>query len=288
MKPDLSSASIYNSFEGLSQLKLAAKQESPEALQKVAEQFEAMFLQMLLKQMRDANIGEGLFDSDKTRFYQDMMDQQLSVTMAEKRGMGIAESIVRQLQQMVKNDDAENGEALELNALPPRRTYPQTSRDSVVKSQGFSSPGEYINTMRPYAEKAAQELGISVGVLLAQSALETGWGQKIMHTADGRNSHNLFGIKAGSRWSGDSVRVGSLEYRGGVAKKEYSDFRVYESYEESFRDYVNFIKSNDRYQSALKQAGNGIGYINALQEAGYATDPNYADKVGDIMQREKI
>lgn len=288
MKPDLSSASIYNSFEGLSQLKLAAKQDSPEALQKVAEQFEAMFLQMLMKQMRDANIGEGLFDSDKTRFYQDMMDQQLSLSMAEKRGMGIAESIVRQLQQMVKNEDVEKSETFELNALPPRRAFPQMSRDSVVKSQSFSSPEEYINAMRPYAEKAAQELGVPTGVLLAQSALETGWGQKIMHTTDGRNSHNLFGIKASSRWSGDSVRVGSLEYREGVAKKEYSDFRVYGSYEESFRDYVDFIKSNDRYQSALKQAGNGIDYINALQEAGYATDPNYADKVSDIMQRETI
>ncbi len=288
MKPDLSSASIYNSFEGLSQLKLAAKQDSPEALQKVAEQFEAMFLQMLMKQMRDANIGEGLFDSDKTRFYQDMMDQQLSLSMAEKRGMGIAESIVRQLQQMVKNEDVEKSETFELNALPPRRAFPQMSRDSVVKSQSFSSPEEYINAMRPYAEKAAQELGVPTGVLLAQSALETGWGQKIMHTTDGRNSHNLFGIKASSRWSGDSVRVGSLEYREGVAKKEYSDFRVYGSYEESFRDYVDFIKSNDRYQSALKQAGNAIDYINALQEAGYATDPNYADKVSDIMQRETI
>lgn len=286
MKADISSASIYNSFEGLSQLKLAAKQDSPEALQKVAEQFEALFLQMLMKQMRDANLGDGLFDSDKTRFYQDMMDQQLSVTMSEKRGIGIAESIVRQLQHMVKGSDIDPD--MELNALPPRQAFSQFNKDSVIKSQAFSNPDEYINAMRPYAERAAQELGVPTGVLLAQSALETGWGQKIMHTADGRNSHNLFGIKAGSRWSGDSVRIGSLEYREGIARKEHSDFRVYESYEDSFRDYVDFIKSNDRYQSALKQAGNGIDYINALQEAGYATDPNYADKVSDIMQRETI
>ncbi len=288
MKPDLSSASIYTSFEGLSQLKLASKQDSPEALQKVAEQFEAMFLQMLMKQMRDASLGEGLFDSDKTRFYQDMMDQQLSLSMAEKRGIGIAESIVRQLQHMVKGDANGVDPDMELNALPPRREFPSLNRDSVVKSEAFSNPEEYIEAMRPFAEKAARELGVPTAVLIAQSALETGWGQKIMHTADGNNSHNLFGIKADARWSGNSLRVGSLEYRDGVARKEYSDFRVYDSYEDSFNDYVDFIKSNDRYQSALKQAGNGFDYINALQEAGYATDPEYAEKVSAIMQRETI
>ncbi len=288
MKPDLSSASIYTSFEGLSQLKLASKQDSPEALQKVAEQFEALFLQLLMKQMRDANLGEGLFDSDKTRFYQDMMDQQLSLNMAEKRGIGIAESIVRQLQHMVKGDASGIDPDRELNPLPSRREFPDLNRDSVVKSQAFSNPEEYIEAMRPFAEKAARELGVPTAVLIAQSALETGWGRKIMHTADGNSSHNLFGIKADARWSGNSIRVASLEYRDGVASKEYSDFRVYDSYEESFKDYVKFIKSNDRYQSALQQTGNGIDYIHALQQAGYATDPEYADKVSSIMKRETI
>lgn len=290
IKNDLSSASIYTSFEGLAELKLAAKQDSPEALQKVAEQFEAIFLQMMLKQMREANLGEGIFDSDKTRFYQDMFDQQLALTMSEQRGIGIADSIIRQLQHLVEPEQMDPN--MEMNPLPARQAFGRsqftTANTNSMSAPAFNNPQEYIEAMRPYAEKAAAELGVPVGVLLAQSALETGWGQKIMHQQDGSNSHNLFGIKADERWSGDKVRVASLEYRDGSARKEYSDFRVYHSYEDSFNDYVEFIKSNARYQPALEGADDAHNYIRALQEAGYATDPEYADKVINIMQRQAI
>ena len=287
---DLSATSVYTNFEGFAELKLAAKKDSPEALQKVAEQFEAIFLQMLLKQMRDSSLGEGIFDSDKTRFYQDMFDQQLALTMSEKRGIGIADSIVRQLQHTLKSDtiDADR----EMKPLPARREFShamsQPSADHGPKAQAFKTPEDYINAMRPYAKQAAEKLGVPVGVLLAQSALETGWGQKLIRHHDGSNSHNLFGIKADERWSGDKVRVASLEYRNGIAKKEYSDFRVYNSFEDSFNDYVDFIKSNTRYQQALERANDSGEYIKALQEAGYATDPNYADKVMTILERQSI
>lgn len=289
MQHDISNANVYSSLDGLAKLKLAAKENSPEALREVAEQFEAMFLQLLLKQMRDASLGDGLFDSDKTRFYQDMMDKEVAFLMSEKRGVGIADSMIRQLQHLVNVEDHEDV-SNEFKPLPTRTDF-SNQRIPAASTQPLSSfdkPQDYIETMRPHAEKAAARLGVPVDVLLAQSALETGWGKKIMQHAEGGSSHNLFGIKADKRWQGQSIRVGSLEYRDGVPRMEYSNFRVYESYEQSFNDYVDFIQTNDRYQSALNVSSNGPDYIKALQQAGYATDPHYAEKVIDILQRENI
>jgi peptidoglycan hydrolase FlgJ len=288
METDLSSAKIYTEFSGLHKLKLAAKNASPEALEEVANQFEAFFMKMMLKQMRDSSLGDGLFDSDQSRLYQDMMDQQLSLDLADKRTIGIADSIIRQLQHTVKQN--EKSEAL--NPLPQRVNFDRPrlkmSTDIKLKENNFQTPKDFINAMRPYAEDAATKLGVPANVLLAQSALETGWGNKVIQHQDGQSSHNLFGIKANEEWDGQHARVSSLEYVNGNAKREVSNFRVYESYKQSFDDYVDFIKSNNRYHAALQKSGDGEGYIKALQDAGYATDPQYAEKVLDIVNREAI
>ncbi len=288
MESELSSASIYTEFSGLKKLKLAAKNHSPEALEEVAKQFEAYFLKMMLKQMRDANLGDGLFDSDQSRLYQDMMDQQLSLNLSGKRGFGIADSIIRQLEHTVKQSDKPEG----LKPLPDRVNFPRPmlklSTDIQTKESNFHTPKDYINEMRPYAEAAAEKLGIPANVLLAQSALETGWGNKVIQHGNGQSSHNLFGIKADGRWQGQHVNVSSLEYVDGNAKREFSNFRVYESYKQSFDDYVDYIKTNDRYRTALQNNEDGVAYIKALQDAGYATDPQYANKVIDIINREAI
>jgi peptidoglycan hydrolase FlgJ len=288
MESDLSSASIYTEFSGLKKLKLAAKHDSPEALEEVAKQFEAFFLKMMLKQMRDANLGEGLFESDQTRLYQDMMDQQMALNLSGQKGFGIANSIIKQLAHTVKQTE----KSTELKPFSKRvdmnKTMLKLSTDIQSRESNFQTPEDFINTMRPYAEAAAGKLGIPANVLLAQSALETGWGNKVIQHGKGENSHNLFGIKADQQWQGQHVNVSSLEYTNGKAKREFSNFRVYESYKQSFDDYVDFIKSNDRYRSALKSNDNGESYIKALQDAGYATDPQYANKVIDIINREAI
>lgn len=288
MENDLSSAKIYTEFSGLQKLKLAAKNSSPEALEEVANQFEAFFMKMMLKQMRDANLGDGIFDSDQSRLYQDMMDQQIALNLSEKRVFGIAESIVKQLEHTINSKERSG----KLNPLPERVDFQNTmlklSTDINSKDKDFQTPEEFIKKMRPYAEKAAKELGVPASILLAQSALETGWGNKVIQHGKGQSSHNLFGIKADKRWSGPYVNVSSLEYVNGVAKREFSNFKVYESYQHSFEDYVDFIKGNDRYKTALMNSANGETYIKALQEAGYATDPQYAKKVIDIAQREAI
>lgn len=152
----------------------------------------------------------------------------------------------------------------------------------------FNSPEEFIETMRPHAERAAEQIGVSPDLLIAQAALETGWGKKVIKNSDGSNSHNLFGIKASHAWEGDSVNVGSLEYRDGVAKKEVSAFRSYPSFTESFDDYVDFIKNQSRYEGAVENADDSKAYIKGLQQAGYATDPNYANKVMNILERKSL
>jgi flagellar protein FlgJ len=147
----------------------------------------------------------------------------------------------------------------------------------------FSSPASFIETLLPYAKKAAKSLGISPEVLVAQSALETGWGRKILQTSEQESSFNLFNIKSHNSWQGESVNKSSLEVEDGVGVQRRSNFRVYQDLHESFKDYTDFISNNKRYQQALEQGTNADRYIEELQEAGYATDPQYAEKIKTIM-----
>ena len=149
-------------------------------------------------------------------------------------------------------------------------------------SRPIHSAEDFVRQLHPYAEQAAKELGVEPKVLLAQAALETGWGRSLIKNSDGSNSFNLFNIKADKSWQGKQAQVSTLEFEQGIAKKVNAGFRSYASFQESFQDYVDFIKNNPRYGDALKQAGNGERYLHELQRAGYATDPNYANKVMSI------
>lgn len=149
----------------------------------------------------------------------------------------------------------------------------------------FASADEFIATMLPMAQKAAERIGVDARYLVAQAALETGWGKSIIRQQDGGSSHNLFGIKTGSRWDGASARALTTEYEGGKAVKEIAAFRSYSSFEQSFHDYVSFLQGNDRYQNALDSAANPERFMQELQRAGYATDPQYARKVAQIARQ---
>jgi len=157
-----------------------------------------------------------------------------------------------------------------------------------VEPVAFESQQQFVDTLLPYAEAAADELGVAPQVLIAQAALETGWGNAVQKLPNGRSSYNLFNIKAGADWRGQKLSVNSLEYIDGVARKERSAFRVYDSYAQSFADYVNFIKSSPRYAQALNVAEDPQAYATELQQAGYATDPIYAEKVMNILQRNVV
>jgi flagellar protein FlgJ len=157
-----------------------------------------------------------------------------------------------------------------------------------ARHSGWQSPEQFVADIWPQAQKVASALGVSPALLVAQSALETGWGKHTMKFEDGRNSYNLFGIKAGADWKGAVLNRSSLEYRNGVLHNEFAQFRAYASPADSLADYVNFIHSSPRYRHALEQAGNDQAYIREIQNAGYATDPQYASKVIGILEGEVL
>jgi peptidoglycan hydrolase FlgJ len=298
----LQSGSNYVDMQELTALRREAGKHPSQALEKVAQQFEALFMQMMLKSMRDAGGEEnGLFDNDQTRLYQDMYDKQLSLSLSETgNGMGLAKLLVQQLQKTLpqQGDEAEqqsDGVVLD-ESVPARSRYTFTQAVPGVNAHGaaiqteprFDSPESFINALLPHAQKAGEELGIDPRAILAQAALETGWGKSVIRHADGRSSYNLFNIKAGSRWQGEQVGRQTLEYRNGVTVREQASFRSYGSLEECFADYTSFLQNSGRYRYALEHGGDGNQFAEQLQKAGYATDPAYAGKIKRILNSDLL
>ena len=284
-----SDLSVYTDFQGLNQLQGEAKTDPKGALRKVAQQFEAVFIDMMLKSMRDANTNDGIFNSDQMKTYQEMFDQQISLTMSNQHAMGIADMLVKQLSGVV-------GKSAASGAQPAAGVQPVvkplqgaatngTAAAGGVAGQTFADKVSFLKTIWPDAQRSAAQLGVDPAVLAAQAALESNWGNGVSTYPDGRSSHNLFGIKADASWTGPRVNVPTLEYKGGGLVQETAPFRAYGSYAESFSDYTQFLQSNPRYREVLANAGNSGDFISGLQHAGYATDPNYADKVQSILGR---
>lgn len=285
----------YSDLESMTDLRQQAHKDPNATLRQVAKHFESLYMNMMLKSMRQASMGDPIFDSNSSGLYRDMYDQQIALQMSQHQGIGLADVLVKQLQGgLTTSHEAEQADAkiktvkpIDLTPSDPpliRTNIPVKRNDPVV----FNSKTEFVETLMPYAEKAADELGVAPQVLIAQAALETGWGKHVCKQPDGKSSYNLFNIKADERWSGKSANKQTLEYHNGVANKEQASFRVYNTYQESFNDYVKFVKSNPRYQAAIDNVMQPERYISELQQAGYATDPNYADKVSDIYQREVV
>jgi flagellar protein FlgJ len=282
--------------QSVNQLKLDARQASPESLRAAAQQFESVFLNMLMKSMRETTSQDGMFDSEQTRLYTSMLDQQLTQKLAS-RGIGLAEVMVRQLSMAMKQPaepatDAPTG--LPLKAAPagllldPTPGLPLHAPNATPAAPGPVAPARaelpphvesFVQRMLPHAEAASAATGIPARFMLGQAALETGWGRAEMRGDDGRNAFNLFGIKAGSGWKGRTVDVVTTEYVDGKAQKQVETFRAYDSYADSFRDYARLLRNNARYQNVIAQGRDAAGFANGLQQAGYATDPAYARKL---------
>lgn len=297
MSAEFATARIYTDFSGLAELKAGARQKSPEARREAARQFEALFLQQVLKTMRQAGAALGTEESDGVALAQDLFDRQVALALAGRGGVGLARAIERQL----------GGEPQTHTDAIDRRPPPRTGLNLTARAQALAAseaqavgptreaPGEaetsgwppespeaFVAALMPAARRAARALGVDPKVLIAQAALESGWGRRLPADHQGP-SFNLFGIKADGAWTGREVRVPTLEYRQGVAVREQAAFRAYGSPDESLADYVEFIRGNPRYQPALARADQPEAYLRALQEAGYATDPKYADKILAIL-----
>ncbi|MSR16638.1 MAG: flagellar assembly peptidoglycan hydrolase FlgJ [Methylococcaceae bacterium] len=293
--PASATASVYNDFSQFSKLKVESKTDAPAALQKVAKQFEALFLNNILKGMRSAKLADGVFESNATDSYNEMYDKQLSVHLAGKPGVGLADLIVKQLTPKGENPNPQNLTDY-LNNPVSKVTIPDGMSSSEfddeateipfknARAMPIQSAADFVKQLQPFAQQAAKDLGIDPNALLAQAALESGWGNSLIKNADGSNSYNLFNIKADRSWRGKQALVSALEFDQGIARRVSSGFRSYASFQESFNDYANFIKNNPRYDSAVTKTDNVGQYMRELQHAGYATDPNYADKVMHIYQ----
>lgn len=368
----LNSTNTYHDVSGLQRLRTGAKNHDDQALEAVAKQLEGTFLNMMLKSMREANsmFGEdNPLNSKETEFYQSMFDQQISLTMAQGKGIGLADVIVRQMRNNTQSQQDLN-ELMQKNALstaplvkeekdypldeqpnqyslPERKTEfalplervrsvvwgdglkgmspsavetkfvenkvvaeltgvktSDNKKTSVSATEAVSSPVEeqrgtvetvlrnlfptaaaFVDVITPYAQAAANELGVDVKAIVAQAALETGWGQHVIKASNGSSSLNFFGIKSNHNWAGDSATVKTLEYKDGVAAKETADFRAYKNMDEAFQDYISFLKDNPRYKQALENTNTAKDWGFQLQKAGYATDPEYGKKIASIVSR---
>jgi len=304
-------AAIYTDFSALTHLKKGAREQSPEAIRQVAKQFESLFVQMMLKSMRDTVPENELFGSKAENMYRDMYDKQLGMNISQGKGIGLANVIERQLGGTPESDvsnrslddylatpfpvdprvrnnvDASN---VQLGRIGRHASF-ATSTDSVGEPSLAGAWGDaeaFVKDVWPHALRAADTLGVDAEVLMAQSALETGWGKYLPLHADGSNSFNLFGIKADNRWQGERVEITTREYRHGVMQHEKAQFRSYDSVGEAFDDYVDFIMTSPRYQKALEHAYDAEAYARELQQAGYATDPDYARKINRVRGSEVL
>jgi flagellar protein FlgJ len=253
-------------FRQFAALRRGAETNDPSTLREVARQFESIFTKMMLDSMRSASFGDPMFGSDQVDMYQDMMDDQMAVQLSQGRGLGLADMLIRQL----GHGGVGAGAAV-------------AGKDE-AGAAGSASPEQqikFINDMLPQAEAAGRELGVDARAIVAQAALETGWGT----SKPGGSSHNFFGIKAGENWRGASVTADTTEYVAGEAGSERARFRAYGSLAENLEDYVRVL-SSPRYEAALGTGADVRAFANALQRGGYATDPEYANKL--VATFEKV
>jgi flagellar protein FlgJ len=263
-------------------------------IKQVAQQVEGMFVQMMLKSMRAALPQDGVLSSDQTRLYTSMYDQQIAQEMSQK-GLGLADMMVEQLSAAGRRPSETAGTVPmlldnEILQTLPRQALEQMVRRAMPKVPAVAplplSNGNFVARLSIPARVASQQSGIPHQLIMAQAALESGWGQREIPMADGSPSHNLFGIKAGSSWNGPVTEITTTEFEEGVAKKIKARFRVYGSYMEAIGDYVKLLTNNPRY-AQVATARSPEQAAHALQKAGYATDPHYAKKLVSVIQQMK-
>lgn len=315
----------YTDLNALQDISALGKKNKDAALMEVAKQFESMFLNMMLSSMRQANSvfkEDSLFDSPEMEFYENMYDDQLGQTLSSGEGMGLAKVMYQQLKSNY-NADAKHTDLDQSKLFERQRDFfvpaqhlqktmqevEQTLEQEVKqkaaqkvdqempiktatgagdKRQQFATPSEFVAALYPHAEEIGSELNVDPRAIVAQAALETGWGKHLISDEEGNSSFNFFGIKADQRWQGNKVDVTTHEFRQGVMLKENAAFRAYPSLKDGLRDYAQFLQDGERYQHAIDQGLDAQNYGHALQQAGYATDPEYGDKIQRISRSSTL
>lgn len=276
-------------------LRTRLRQDPQGGAKATARQFEGMLMHVMLKSMRDASPQGSLLDNEQSRFFTAIGDQQLAQNLAAQAPLGFANSIERQLQRQLAGNAAASA-GLPDAATPPAARL-ATTRVGAERPVGRSSAGtpigatapaasastrDFADQVRPYAVDAAALTGVPADFLVAHAALESGWGKHEIRNTDGTRTFNLFGIKAGRKWSGPTVEASTTEFVNGQAQSVRAKFRVYASYAEAFEDYGRLLSSNPRFAGVIGQQ-DGAQFARALQQAGYATDPLYAEKLTRVI-----
>lgn len=276
----------------LGALKAQAGQNTPESIQQAAKQFESLFMRELIKSMREATMKSGLMDSPGGDLGADLLDQQFAVQMSGQPG-GLSELIAKQLSRQMGNPEEPVKPKVstppQVSATPQISATPPAAKAKIaaVATAAYSSHGvapasassNFVKRHGDAADRVAKATGLPAGFMLGQAGHETGWGKHEIKQKDGTPSFNLFGIKAGPKWTGKVAEVTTTEYVDGVAKKTVAKFRAYDSYDASFRDYARLITETPRYAQAKQQTSSPLAFASGLQRAGYATDPEYANKL---------
>ncbi|MBA6291811.1 flagellar assembly peptidoglycan hydrolase FlgJ [Colwellia sp. MB3u-70] len=317
MTTRIADAQNFLDVNGLNSIRQDAKSGDKagkkEALEQAAKQFEAIFMQMLMKSMRKAQEvleSDSPFNSESTKFYRDMHDQQMSLELSNNGALGLSELIVRQLggdsenftpHNILRSDGnldsrgslriSEPALLNNISTVKDSSAHQDPSKDrqtngsiaaqaaSMMQSPAFEQPKDFVSALTADAKRVQDKINVPFEVVIAQAALETGWGQKIIKTHSGESSNNLFNIKADSRWAGEKTHKETLEFENGAMVKKREPFRVYESIGQSVDDYLNLLTKSERYQGALENSANVEQFLHNLQSAGYATDPDYAKKI---------
>ncbi|CUS47206.1 MAG: flagellar rod modification muramidase FlgJ [Idiomarinaceae bacterium HL-53] len=310
-------AGFVHDLQGLDALRRRGLQDNNDqaALREAAQHFESIFMNQLLSSMRQANeiFAEGNpLNTQYTKFYQDMQDQQMASELSSQGSLGLADLIVQQLSpQGTENyrpasllsspSFTEQLQQRQAQSVAPRENHVERYDDEPVPARiaalrmneeegdwQADDPVAFLERLAPFAREAAERANISPLPVLAQAALETGWGRYVIPRADGESSNNVFNIKADGRWQGDTAATRTVEFDGTVARSEQARFRAYGTVAESFQDYVNFLQTNPRYEHALEAGKDAMRFVEQLQDAGYATDPEYANKLKRIMNSDAM
>jgi flagellar protein FlgJ len=272
-----SDARLASDARNLDALRNGAAKDPKASAKEAAKQFESLFMNELMKSMRATTESSGLMDNQATKLGTEMLDAQLANKLVGRPG-GLSEVIAKQLERQM---------GLVPGPIPStssaNNSLPVVSDPKVTPKLPEKSAAGFVQQHSKAADDAAAETGIPAQFMIAQAALETGWGKREIVGRDGTNSHNLFGIKAGSNWDGPTVDVTTTEYIGGHPRKVIQKFRAYASEAESFADYARLMKDSPRYATVVAQASDAKAFAVGLQKAGYATDPAYAEKLGKVI-----
>lgn len=276
----------------LTDLKRAANQNTPAAIKETAKQFEAMFVGMMLKSMRKAT-PDGPMDSEQSKMFTGMLDEQMSQKIAS-RGLGLADMLVKQMMvnagfqnpaQLSTSQPSPVGSTTPLVSNPINDHARQLRADNPSLSSSDAQVQAFQQKLGGSAEAASAATGIPANFMIGQAALETGWGKHQIMASNGQPSHNLFNIKAGGDWTGKTISAVTTEYVNGVATQKVEKFRAYDNYDQSFNDYAKLLQTQPRYKNVIANAKDAYGFAQGLQNAGYATDPAYANKLVNVIAK---